>query len=160
METLLEILKNLPLAYLQGVAMMGSVMLIVYVLVWRVFRKRLARYRVQRKQRADGAQIRSEIRHGLLSALTGAITSVVIIGLSEIGLTTLYTDYDKHGWLWSVSCLPVLWLIDDAWFYWVHRMLHYKPLYRLIHRVHHDSIDVTPFTSMSFHFAEAFLLFC
>ena len=27
-----------------------------------------------------------------------------------------------------------------------------------MHRVHHDSIDVTPFTSMSFHLAEAFLL--
>jgi methylsterol monooxygenase len=28
--------------------------------------------------------------------------------------------------------------IEDFWFYWVHRLLHYGPFYKYIHKVHHE----------------------
>ena len=27
--------------------------------------------------------------------------------------------------------------LHDAWFYWTHRLLHWKPLYRHVHYLHH-----------------------
>jgi sterol desaturase/sphingolipid hydroxylase (fatty acid hydroxylase superfamily) len=27
--------------------------------------------------------------------------------------------------------------LHDAWFYWTHRLLHWKPLYRHVHHLHH-----------------------
>ena len=45
-----------------------------------------------------------------------------------------------------------------TWFYWCHRLLHHPKIFQLVHLEHHKSIDVNPFTSMSFHFAEPFLL--
>lgn len=49
-------------------------------------------------------------------------------------------------------------LLDDTWFYWCHRLLHQRLFYKYVHREHHKSVDVNPFSSFSFHFAEAFLL--
>ncbi len=28
--------------------------------------------------------------------------------------------------------------LHDAWFYWTHRLLHWKPLYRHVHAIHHE----------------------
>jgi Delta7-sterol 5-desaturase len=158
MEAALSILRSLPMAYVQSIMFTGAGMLITYLVVWRLLAKRLQRWRVQLKQRADADQIKSELKHGLLAALPGAVTSAVLLYSSTFGYTKLYSDMSLYGTFWSVACLFVMWIFDDAWFYWVHRTLHHKSIYRFIHRIHHDSIDVTPFTSMSFHIAESFLL--
>ncbi len=36
-------------------------------------------------------------------------------------------------------CLTVALLdyLHDAWFYWTHRLLHWGPLYRHVHYIHH-----------------------
>ena len=28
--------------------------------------------------------------------------------------------------------------LHDAWFYWTHRLLHWQPLYRSVHHIHHE----------------------
>jgi sterol desaturase/sphingolipid hydroxylase (fatty acid hydroxylase superfamily) len=40
---------------------------------------------------------------------------------------------------WSVFLHVVLFfLIEDAYFYWIHRLLHWGPFYKHIHKVHHE----------------------
>jgi len=41
---------------------------------------------------------------------------------------------------WSEIALTVVisFILEDAYFYWVHRLLHWGPLYRKIHKKHHD----------------------
>lgn len=90
--------------------------------------------------------------------LVGALSSSVVFFLSTQGYTRLYTDLNAYPPWWSLGSFFFLWLLDDAWFYWMHRLLHHKAIYRYVHFVHHHSIDVTPFTSMSFHIVESFLL--
>jgi len=46
-------------------------------------------------------------------------------------------------------------VLHDAWFYWTHRLMHYPPIYRRFHRLHHKSHQPTPFTSYSFDVGEA-----
>ena len=54
-------------------------------------------------------------------------------------------------------------LIAPLWynfyFYWAHRMLHTKTLYRLVHHVHHRNIDVGPWSGVSQHPIEHALMF-
>jgi len=46
-------------------------------------------------------------------------------------------------------------VVDDTRFYWTHRAMHHPWLFNRMHRVHHESVDPTPFTACSFHPAEA-----
>jgi sterol desaturase/sphingolipid hydroxylase (fatty acid hydroxylase superfamily) len=34
-------------------------------------------------------------------------------------------------------CVVLLDVLHDAWFYWTHRALHWRPLYRAVHWEHH-----------------------
>lgn len=59
-------------------------------------------------------------------------------------------------------CLLVIAMLDvlhDAWFYWTHRLLHWAPLYRHVHYIHHKSNVPCAFTGYSFHVIEAAIVF-
>lgn len=58
---------------------------------------------------------------------------------------------------WALSPLPLTWwsipltlgasmILYDAWFYWVHRLLHWTPMYRF-HAQHHTSVCPTIWTN-------------
>ena len=49
--------------------------------------------------------------------------------------------------LWFV--LTPVWL--SFHFYWIHRALHWGPLYRRVHALHHRNINVGPWSGMSMH---------
>jgi sterol desaturase/sphingolipid hydroxylase (fatty acid hydroxylase superfamily) len=36
-----------------------------------------------------------------------------------------------------LACILVLDFLHDAWFYWTHRLLHWRPLYKYVHWEHH-----------------------
>lgn len=39
--------------------------------------------------------------------------------------------------LYMLACIVALDYAHDAWFYWTHRVLHWGPLYRHVHYIHH-----------------------
>lgn len=71
--------------------------------------------------------------------------------------TNVYTNFSDYSvgyyifsWVWML-------LIHDAYFYWMHRMMHQPKLYKHIHLVHHKSTNPSPWTAYAFHPLEAFL---
>ena len=74
-----------------------------------------------------------------------------------------------NGWapvlLWSDS--PALFValifLTPVWislhFYWIHRALHWEPLYRLAHSLHHRNVNVGPWSGLSMHPVEHALFF-
>ena len=48
-------------------------------------------------------------------------------------------------------------LAHETYYYWLHRWMHRPKIYRWIHKVHHDSIVTSPWTSFSFHPLESLL---
>lgn len=38
---------------------------------------------------------------------------------------------------YMLACILVLDFLHDAWFYWTHRLLHWRPLYKYVHWEHH-----------------------
>lgn len=57
-----------------------------------------------------------------------------------------------------------LWfLLTPVWisfhFYWVHRALHWGPLYRLAHALHHRNVNVGPWSGLSMHPVEHLIFF-
>lgn len=50
-----------------------------------------------------------------------------------------------------VVVLLLLPFFNSMHFYWIHRMLHWPPLYRSVHHVHHRSINIGPWSGISMH---------
>ncbi len=50
-----------------------------------------------------------------------------------------------------IGVLLMLPFLNSMHFYWIHRMLHWPPLYRSVHYVHHRNINVGPWSGISMH---------
>ncbi len=98
-------------------------------------------------------QIASEIRHSMIAAIIYGVPAGIVFWLWRYhGYTQLYVDW--NAWpLWYLPVSVVIYLIvQDSWFYWTHRAMHgSKRLFRLAHKVHHQSRPPTAWTAMSFH---------
>jgi Delta7-sterol 5-desaturase len=158
MEAILEILKQIPKGVVAAIFLNGGLATLAYFIFWKKYKTRFRNWRIQLKERADWKQIKSELANSILVFIIGAFFSSVVTYLSTKGYTKIYTDFSAHSAWLGVGGFFMLLLIDDAWFYWMHRLLHHPKLFPLVHVVHHKSVDVNPFTSVSFHWVEAFVL--
>lgn len=48
-------------------------------------------------------------------------------------------------------------VIHEVNFFFIHRAMHWEPFYKLVHKVHHNSINPTPWSSLSMHPVETLL---
>jgi sterol desaturase/sphingolipid hydroxylase (fatty acid hydroxylase superfamily) len=69
--------------------------------------------------------------------------------------TTLYTRIADYGWVYFVLAFPLMFLLHDTYFYWTHRAMHHKKLFRVMHLVHHKSVNPSPWAAYAFHPLEA-----
>jgi Delta7-sterol 5-desaturase len=69
--------------------------------------------------------------------------------------TTFYSDIREYGWLYAILAFPLMLLIHDTYFYWLHRLMHHPKLFRLFHLVHHKSNNPSPWAAYAFHPLEA-----
>lgn len=42
------------------------------------------------------------------------------------------------SWLEMGMYIGLFFLAEDTWFYWIHRLLHWGPFYKYIHKIHHE----------------------
>lgn len=59
-------------------------------------------------------------------------------------------------WLWLSFLLVAAPFFHEIYFYCLHRMIHWPPLYKHVHSVHHNSINPSPWSSLSMHPVEGF----
>ena len=67
-------------------------------------------------------------------------------------------DFAGHP-VWFVLLFPLLTFCQSAHFFVIHRALHWKPLYRWVHAVHHRNISPTSWSGLSMHPFEHLLYF-
>jgi len=64
------------------------------------------------------------------------------------------------GHPWYLLCVALLLpVFHEAHFFAIHRLIHWAPLYRWIHSVHHNSVNPSPWSSLSMHPVEQLLYF-
>ncbi len=157
MQQFQEILMQIPKAFAQS--LINYVIIAgIYLVVWKLLKKRLTNWRIQQKNRVDAAQIKFELWNSLFSLMTSSVFVVVIYYLQSQGYTKIYTNIADYSPWYAYGGFFVFLVLDDTWFYWTHRLLHHPKIYKYVHKVHHKSIDVNPFTSLSFHWVETFAL--
>ena len=62
-------------------------------------------------------------------------------------------------WAWFVVLLVLTPVIHSAHFYFIHRLLHVRALYRRVHALHHRNVEVGPWSGLAMHPVEHLLYF-
>jgi sterol desaturase/sphingolipid hydroxylase (fatty acid hydroxylase superfamily) len=131
---------------------------LVYLVIWRWGRNIFSGSKIRQLNSVPLKQIKQEIKNTLLVLAVGSINSLIVISLYQSGHTKLYTDPTQINFLGIIVTVLAFIVFNDAWFYFIHRLLHQPWFFKRIHFIHHKSIEVNPFTSYSFHIIEATLL--
>ncbi len=126
--------------------------LIGYVLLRRILR---ARY-IQTEPHTI-VQLARELTLSISSSIVFAAIDVTVIILSVKGTMKLQVVEPTPPLLTLMIGVAGLLVLHDAYFYWAHRLLHWRPLFRLAHFAHHRSTSPTPFAAFAFHPLEAAL---
>lgn len=114
-----------------------------------------------RKIRGDKPPPKQLLLEFLISVRSIAIFSTVGLAtfvLERFGLLPGPAIAAGWGPLWFWTCLVLIILVHDAYFYWAHRLLHDPRLFRALHRRHHKSNNPSPFTAYSFDLGEAAIM--
>lgn len=109
------------------------------------------------KTKRDPTQYRKEIFWSTFTSLLFALAGAGMMVLWQLGYTQIYESIDQFGWWYIPLSFLIAAFIHETYYYWLHRWMHRPKVYRLIHKVHHDSHVTSPWTSFSFHPGEGVL---
>jgi sterol desaturase/sphingolipid hydroxylase (fatty acid hydroxylase superfamily) len=125
-----------------------------FVVFWIWLGPRLRR-RWLRPTPPDAAATRREIAYSISTVLVFSLAGVSTIAGSNAGLLHLYAHVADRGVPYLVASVVFLVVAQDSYFYFTHRAMHHRALFRAVHRVHHLSRHTSPFTSYAFSPLEA-----
>jgi len=128
----------------------GSFYLFFYV--WK--KKKYWASKIQQRY-PENKHIIHEIKSSFITMLIFGVIILLTIAAGKRGLTLVYEPFDKYGYLYYFLSILLMIIMHDTYFYWSHRLLHWKPLFRSVHKTHHLSINPSPFAAYSFHPVEA-----
>jgi sterol desaturase/sphingolipid hydroxylase (fatty acid hydroxylase superfamily) len=101
-------------------------------------------------------QVKDNMFYSIVSGATiWTAWEVLYFWLAGNGRVPLITWDSNPGWFIGLFLLIPLW--RETHFYFVHRLLHWKPLLRAIHSVHHRNPNPGPWSGMSMHPVEHIL---
>lgn len=101
--------------------------------------------------------IRREFLYSLSTLFVFSLTGIILFIAKKYGWSKMYADVDEYGWGYFFLSVLLAIVIHDTYFYWTHRLMHHKYVFKLVHRVHHLSHNPTPLAAFSFHPLEAII---
>lgn len=104
--------------------------------------------------------LRSQVLDNMVWTLASGVTVWTAVEVLTLwgfanGYVPTITWNDNPIWFVAVFLLQPIW--GSFHFYCIHRLLHWPPLYRLAHAVHHRNVQVGPWSGMSMHPVEHIL---
>jgi lathosterol oxidase len=149
-ETSAILFKHFSLSAIRYFVLAG----IPFLLFYKVFTAWFNDNKIQNRK-ANVKDFLREIGHSLQTTAVFAVIGYLALYSPVKNYTKLYTDINAYPSWWIWVSLIISLIIHDTYFYWMHRLLHHKKLFKLAHVVHHQSTNPSPWASYSFHFIEA-----
>lgn len=129
--------------------------LIGFLVFYVLFRRRFFLHKIQKRFPANKDYIR-EILYSVSTTLIFAAVSTLLFRHPAIApYTTLYTDITEYGMVYYILAFPLMLFMHDTYFYFAHRLMHHKALFKWFHLVHHRSVNPSPWAAYAFHPLEA-----
>lgn len=126
----------------------------VYALIWKRSPEKVGGHRLN-PDSPRPAVIRHEIKLSLLSSWIYALPAALAYEAWKHGGTLVYLDVGTYGWPWLIVSGLIYLVVQDTYYYWLHRIIHHKAIFKYVHAGHHRSRQPTPFASFSFDALEA-----
>ena len=129
----------------------GCAFLFFYVILKKQFFYR----KIQKKY----ASYKSYLRDIIYSIITIFIFTLVIYETfsNKNFHTNIYEDNDKYGYVYFAFTYIWMFFLHDFYFYWMHRLVHLKYIFKWGHLTHHISTNPSPWTAYAFDPIEAVL---
>ncbi len=110
-------------------------------------------------RRPTRSGIAREVKMSLQAIL---IFSVMCTGLFEMykaGMTSIYWDTFAYPLYYLPISFFICLVLHDTMFYWSHRFMHWRPVFKYFHAGHHKSVSPSPWAIFAFQPLEAILQF-
>lgn len=108
------------------------------------------------KRYLGGYQLLDNIVWTLASGVTVWTMYEIVLWLSYSNGIAPMISFSENP-VWFMLWFPLIGIWYSFHFYWVHRFLHWKPMYDRFHSVHHRNITVGPWSGLSMHPVEHLL---
>ncbi len=110
------------------------------------------------RQFTFGNQVHDNMFWTLASGITiGTVYTVLWYWAAGNGWVAIARFEAQPVWFILYFALIPVW--GSFHFYWVHRLMHWPPLYKLAHALHHRNVNVGPWSGISMHPVEHVIYF-
>ncbi len=101
-------------------------------------------------------QFRREVTYSMVTAVIFALTAAINVLFWQKGFTKVYNDPEAYGYWYLPVSLVIYLVVHETYYYWLHRWMHHPSVFRIVHKVHHQSTITSAWTAFSFHPLEGF----
>ena len=129
---------------------------VAFLVFWIIGRKALKHLFIQ-KVFPGNSQLWKEFGYSMSTVVIFSLVGYGIYTTEKSGITLIYQRISDYGIFYMVVSLMLAIVFHDFYFYWTHRLMHHKKLFRYIHKVHHESVNPSPWAAYSFHPWEALI---
>ena len=127
-----------------------------FFLVYYVFFRRKLSYKKIQTKFPKIKDYARELGFSTLSVIIFSVPPLLMLYSDTIRPhTTFYKHIDEHGTIYFILAFPLMLLMHDTYFYWAHRLMHNRWLFKWVHLVHHRSTNPSPWAAYAFHPLEA-----
>ncbi len=127
---------------------------LAFLLFYKLFRNKKWFIKIQERF-PKGSDYRREVIYSFITFVFFAGVPFVLNNDHLRPYTTIYKDIHQHSMLYFWLAFPLMLVIHDAYFYWMHRLMHAPSLFKFFHVVHHKSTNPSPWASFAFQPTEA-----
>lgn len=121
---------------------------------WVIGKPLLKRYFIQNTF-PKRKKLLEEFGYSMSTVIIFSIVGFCVHIAKTAGLTKIYSATTDYPEWWLYVSFPVAILIHDLYFYWTHRLMHHKNVYKYVHKVHHKFTNPSPWAAYAFHPIEA-----
>ena len=147
--------------YFKDVLLIGSRYIIIASIAFLICYVVLRRMIASKKIQENFPRVKDYGRETIFSLLTVFIMAFIpalVLGSPEMrSHTKFYLDINQHSTLYFILAFPLMAIMHDTYFYWMHRLMHHPSIFKFVHLIHHKSTNPSPFAAYAFHPLEAII---
>jgi Delta7-sterol 5-desaturase len=129
---------------------------VFYAIFYWWFPQRWSSRKINHRNYKPG-QFKQEVTWSCITAIIFSFSGSITLILWQKGYTKIYLNWSDYPLWWIPVSLFIFLVIHESYYYWLHRWMHHPKVFKIVHKVHHESNITSPWTAFSFHPYEGLL---